>query len=206
MGPEPLPRRLRPDSLLLHLALLAGVLACAIVLRWAAQTNHPYWAYDDAYISYRYAQNLRDGHGMVYNRGEWVLGTTTPLYTAILALLGLAEVLWAWGRSAQARDHLIEALAPDGTGGGDHPSDGEPAPVSEGPDAALLHHQDAFDRATRSGDAIGRAGAAAELAHVHLACGRSGEAHRLWRSALDLATGSCPVPSPPARGGGMTRS
>ena len=90
MGPEPLPRRLRPDSLLLHLALLAGVLACAIVLRWAAQTNHPYWAYDDAYISYRYAQNLRDGHGMVYNRGEWVLGTTTPLYTAILALLGLA--------------------------------------------------------------------------------------------------------------------
>ncbi|NLT56458.1 MAG: hypothetical protein GXX79_18235 [Actinomycetales bacterium] len=135
-----------------------------------------------------------------------VAGPTADPSVERLALLGLAEVLWAWGRSAQARDHLIEALAPDGTGGGDHPSDGEPAPVSEGPDAALLHHQDAFDRATRSGDAIGRAVAAAELAHVHLACGRSGEAHRLWRSALDLATGSCPVPSPPARGGGMTRS
>jgi arabinofuranosyltransferase len=43
---------------------------------------------DDAYITYRYAGNLLDGHGLVYNVGERVLGTTTPLYTLTLAGLG----------------------------------------------------------------------------------------------------------------------
>ena len=41
---------------------------------------------DDAYITYRYARNLSTGAGFVYNPGESVLGTTTPLYTALLAL------------------------------------------------------------------------------------------------------------------------
>jgi len=40
---------------------------------------------DDAYITYRYARNLSTGAGFVYNKGEPVLGTTTPLYTALLA-------------------------------------------------------------------------------------------------------------------------
>ena len=40
---------------------------------------------DDAYITYRYARNLTSGMGMVYNPGEWVLGTTTPFYTFLLA-------------------------------------------------------------------------------------------------------------------------
>jgi hypothetical protein len=40
---------------------------------------------DDAYITFRYARNLLAGHGFVYNRGERVLGTTTPLYTALMA-------------------------------------------------------------------------------------------------------------------------
>jgi hypothetical protein len=43
---------------------------------------------DDAYITYRYARNLLDGHGMVYNLGERVLGTTTPLYTILMAAFG----------------------------------------------------------------------------------------------------------------------
>jgi len=43
---------------------------------------------DDAYITYRYARNLLAGEGFVYNSGEHVLGTTTPLYTLILASLG----------------------------------------------------------------------------------------------------------------------
>ena len=42
---------------------------------------------DDAYISYRYARNISNGFGFVYNHGEWVLGTTTPLYTLILAAI-----------------------------------------------------------------------------------------------------------------------
>jgi arabinofuranosyltransferase len=43
---------------------------------------------DDAYITYRYASNLLDGRGFVYNEGEKVLGTTTPLYALTLAGLG----------------------------------------------------------------------------------------------------------------------
>ncbi len=41
---------------------------------------------DDAYITYRYAANLIAGNGLLYNVGEWVLGTTTPLWAALLAL------------------------------------------------------------------------------------------------------------------------
>lgn len=47
------------------------------------------WAYDDPYISYRYAENLTQGMGFVYNPGERILSTTTPLFTTFLAALGL---------------------------------------------------------------------------------------------------------------------
>jgi hypothetical protein len=40
---------------------------------------------DDAYISFRYARNLAQGFGLVYNPGEWVLGTTAPLWAIVLA-------------------------------------------------------------------------------------------------------------------------
>lgn len=43
---------------------------------------------DDAYITFRYARNILDGQGMVYNLGERVLGTTTPLYTGLMTVLG----------------------------------------------------------------------------------------------------------------------
>jgi hypothetical protein len=43
---------------------------------------------DDAYITFRYSQNLLNGNGFVYNPGEAVLGTTTPLYTLLMAGLG----------------------------------------------------------------------------------------------------------------------
>lgn len=41
---------------------------------------------DDAFITYRYVENLVAGRGFVYNPGERVLGTTTPLYTLLLAV------------------------------------------------------------------------------------------------------------------------
>jgi hypothetical protein len=44
---------------------------------------------DDAYITFRYARNLVAGEGLVYNPGERVLGTTTPLYAGLLAGIGL---------------------------------------------------------------------------------------------------------------------
>ncbi len=49
-------------------------------------------AYDDPFITYRYAENLRNGSGFVYNPGEHVQSTTTPLFTLLLA--GLSFV---WG-------------------------------------------------------------------------------------------------------------
>jgi hypothetical protein len=52
---------------------------------------------DDAYITFRYARNLAEGLGLVYNPGEWVLGTTAPLWAIILAAgyrLGLTDLPW----------------------------------------------------------------------------------------------------------------
>lgn len=43
---------------------------------------------DDAYITFRYARNLLAGEGLVYNPGEAVLGTTTPLYAGLMAFAG----------------------------------------------------------------------------------------------------------------------
>ncbi len=43
--------------------------------------------YDDPFITYRYADSLRRGLGFVYNPGERVLSTTTPLFAILLALL-----------------------------------------------------------------------------------------------------------------------
>lgn len=44
---------------------------------------------DDPFITYRYANNLIAGNGFLFNAGERVLSTTTPLYTLVLACLGL---------------------------------------------------------------------------------------------------------------------
>lgn len=44
------------------------------------------WLVDDAYISFRYAKNLIDGHGLVFNPGEKVEGYTNFLWTIFIAL------------------------------------------------------------------------------------------------------------------------
>lgn len=51
---------------------------------------------DDAFITFRYAQNLISGYGLVYNPGEAVFGTTTPVYALLMTGLGL------FGGGAQA--------------------------------------------------------------------------------------------------------
>jgi len=56
------------------------------------------WGFDDPYITFRYARNIANGTGFVYNPGEHVLSTTTPLYALILALvhrIGLDIPLWS---------------------------------------------------------------------------------------------------------------
>jgi hypothetical protein len=61
--------------------------ACVITaLLFALFAN---WAYDDPFITFRYAENLALGNGFVFNvsasGGERVLSTTTPLFTLLLA-------------------------------------------------------------------------------------------------------------------------
>ncbi|MFN8529154.1 MAG: hypothetical protein U0670_11115 [Anaerolineae bacterium] len=43
---------------------------------------------DDAFITFRYSRNLLEGQGFVYNPGVYTLGTTTPLFTLIMAVMG----------------------------------------------------------------------------------------------------------------------
>jgi hypothetical protein len=43
---------------------------------------------EDALITYRYAENLAAGRGPVFNVGERVLGTTSPLFALLLAVCG----------------------------------------------------------------------------------------------------------------------
>lgn len=69
--------RFRYAGYLAYIALTTGVL----YLFFAE------WGYDDPYITYRYARNLVNGLGFVYNPGEQVLSTTTPLYVLVLAAL-----------------------------------------------------------------------------------------------------------------------
>jgi hypothetical protein len=44
---------------------------------------------DDAYITFRYADNLAHGRGFVFNVGERVLGTTTPFFTMLMAVASI---------------------------------------------------------------------------------------------------------------------
>lgn len=44
------------------------------------------WLVDDAYISFRYAKNLINNHGLVFNTGEKVEGYTNFLWTMFIAL------------------------------------------------------------------------------------------------------------------------
>ena len=52
----------------------------------ASQLMH---IYDDAFITFRYARNLAEGTGFVYNAGEWILGTTTPGFGLLLSVFYL---------------------------------------------------------------------------------------------------------------------
>jgi len=78
-----------------HWSLVLGhssdrvLIAALLLLALSARLIPGERTIDDAYITFRYARNLVEGVGFVYNPGERVLGTTTPLYTLLLAGLSL---------------------------------------------------------------------------------------------------------------------
>jgi hypothetical protein len=51
---------------------------------------------DDAYITYRYADNIAHGLGYVFNPGQRVEGTSTFLFTLLLAIPGLLGLNIEW--------------------------------------------------------------------------------------------------------------
>lgn len=55
------------------------------------------WLLDDAFVYFRYGDNaLHLGHGLVYNRGEYVEGYSSPLWMMILLLARSSGLDW-WG-------------------------------------------------------------------------------------------------------------
>ena len=80
MKTSPLPPFLRKPQFWLAAALV--IVALAARLLPGPRTI------DDAFITFRYARNLLAGSGFTFNPGEAVLGTTTPLYTLLMAGLG----------------------------------------------------------------------------------------------------------------------
>lgn len=71
----------------LFVSLLIGAAALAAPTTYARLAG----AEDDAFITYRYARNIAAGQGFCFNPGERVLGTTTPLFTLLLALSALCR-------------------------------------------------------------------------------------------------------------------
>lgn len=71
--------RTRSDTILLSLIVLV-----ALVVRLLPAPR----TIDDAFITFRYSRNIVAGEGFVYNPGVHTLGTTTPLYTLVMAGIG----------------------------------------------------------------------------------------------------------------------
>jgi hypothetical protein len=74
-------------------AAAAGVIALLVVLAWANR-----FMQDDAFISFRYARHLVEGHGLVWNVGERIEGYTNFLWVLVVALglfLGADAVVWS---------------------------------------------------------------------------------------------------------------
>ncbi|MAS36604.1 MAG: hypothetical protein CL610_21545 [Anaerolineaceae bacterium] len=65
------------------------LLALVIIVALVAHVLPAPRTIDDAFITFRYSRNLVEGEGFVYNPGVRTLGTTTPLYTVLMAGMSL---------------------------------------------------------------------------------------------------------------------
>lgn len=63
--------------------MFIGLLVCALVLA----ITYGVCTQDDAFISFRYAENLANGHGLVFNPGQRVEGFSNPLWTLIFSVI-----------------------------------------------------------------------------------------------------------------------
>jgi len=67
--------------------IIAALLLCALTLTlFVWNVNRYSFLGDDAFISFRYARNLVEGHGLVWNPGERVEGYTNFLWVVLMAM------------------------------------------------------------------------------------------------------------------------
>src|ERR1041385_7428484 len=81
---------MKRDTIFLTLLLLS----CITYRLWFWNATN--LTLEDSFITFRYAENIAAGNGFVYNTGEKVLGTTTPLWTLILAgmkTIGCSDII-----------------------------------------------------------------------------------------------------------------
>ncbi len=95
-----------PDRHALRFTLSIGLLAVIVrlVLAWRTHSTG-----EDALITLRYAENIASGQGFVFNPGARVLGSTTPLYTLLLALFAFLRL------DALTCGKVVNILADGGT-------------------------------------------------------------------------------------------
>ncbi|MCB0208986.1 MAG: DUF2029 domain-containing protein [Anaerolineae bacterium] len=81
------------------------------ILMLALVIAYGFWgfSYDDNFITYRYAKNMMQGHGLVYNQGERVFGTSAPGYALLLA--GCATLGRPLGLDIPSCGTLVSILA-----------------------------------------------------------------------------------------------
>ena len=92
--------------------------ALLLVAYWAVGVLLAAGPVDDTYIFLRYAENLAQGHGPVFNVGERVEGYTSPLWLLCLGLLGTLQFdLVAAARSLSALFGAATILALFSAGG-----------------------------------------------------------------------------------------
>jgi arabinofuranosyltransferase len=101
-APQRLPRRSSRSG---YWIILAGIAIAAAVLFY--QARELWFTQDDAYISYRYAENALRGHGLVFNEGERVEGYTNFFW--VILLLGAGRLGIGFDSAAKALG-LISAL------------------------------------------------------------------------------------------------
>jgi hypothetical protein len=65
----------------------SGALLLLTVVTLYVGTTNGHYSYDDAYITYRMADNFSRGLGFVYNPGEWHLGSTAAFYGLLVGSL-----------------------------------------------------------------------------------------------------------------------
>lgn len=79
----------------LPISALALLAACIMFVAYAST----FTLWDDAFISFRYSENLASGHGLVFNPGERVEGYTNFLWVLLIASADILQIPpWAASR------------------------------------------------------------------------------------------------------------